>query len=319
MRGIAAMKPDLLLVSPLPPRVTDALKDDFVLHDYYRAEDKPGMLKQVGSKVRAMISHASAGKADAALMDAAPNAKLIANWGVGYDRVDIAAAKERGVTVTNTPDVLTECCADLAMALILAVARRVAEGDRYVRAGNWPKLGLLRLGTRVNGARLGIVGLGRIGKAAARRAEAFNMKIGYFGRRKQADIAYDYYDDVKKLAAASDFLLLTCPGGPETHHLIGADVLTALGPDGFLVNIARGTVVDEAALVKALEDGTIAGAALDVFDKEPHVPEALLTMENVVVQPHQSSATVATRQDMDDMVVENVRLYFEGKPVRTPV
>jgi lactate dehydrogenase-like 2-hydroxyacid dehydrogenase len=313
------MKPDILLVSPLPPRVIDALKDDFVLHDYYAAEDKPGMLQDVGPTVRAFVSHASAGKADAAMMDAAPNAKLIANWGVGYDRVDIAAAKERGITVTNTPDVLTECCADLAMALILAVARSVAEGDRYVRAGNWTKLGNLHLTTRVNGARLGIVGLGRIGKAAARRAEAFNMSIGYFGRNKQDGVSYAYYDDLKALAADSDFLLLTCPGGPATHHIIDEAILTALGPESFLVNIARGSVVDEPALVAALRDGRIAGAGLDVFEHEPNVPAEMLAMENVVLQPHQSSATVATRGDMDDLVVENLRLYFEGKPVKTPV
>ena len=145
------------------------------------------------------------------------------------------------------------------------------------------------------------------------------MQIGYFGRNKQTDVPYDYYDDPKKLAADSEFLLLTCPGGPATHHIINADVLTALGPEGFLVNIARGTVVDEPALVQALKEGRIAGAGLDVFDSEPTVPDALLTMENVVLQPHQSSATVATRRDMDDLVVENVRLYFEGKPVKTPV
>lgn len=313
------MKPEILLVSPLPPRVIDALKDDFVLHDYYRAEDKPGMLKDVGERVQAFISHASAGKVDAALMDAVPNAKLISNWGVGYDRVDIAAAKERGIIVANTPDVLTECCADLAMALILATARRVAEGDRYVRAGNWPKLGNLHLGTRVNGAKLGIVGLGRIGKAAAKRAEAFNMRISYFGRNKQDGVDYGYFDDPVKLAADSDFLLLTCPGGPATHHLVNDAVLDALGPDGFLINIARGSVVDEDALVRALKNNRIAGAGLDVFAKEPNVPDALLTMENVVVQPHQSSATVGTRRDMDDLVVENVRLHFAGKPVRTPV
>jgi lactate dehydrogenase-like 2-hydroxyacid dehydrogenase len=313
------MKPELLLVSPLPPRVVDALKDDFVLHDYYGAENRQAMLKEVGARVQAFVSHASAGKADAAMMDAAPNLKLIANWGVGYDRVDVEAAKERGVIVTNTPDVLTECCADQALALILASARRVAEGDRYVRAGNWVKLGNLDLGTRVNGARLGIVGLGRIGKAAARRAEAFNMRIAYYGRRKQDGVAHDYYDDPVKLAANSDFLLLTCPGGPETHHLVSDAVLDALGPDGFLINIARGSVVDEDALVRALRDHRIAGAGLDVFAKEPNVPDALLTMENVVVQPHQSSATVATRRDMDDLVVENVRLHFAGKPVRTPV
>jgi lactate dehydrogenase-like 2-hydroxyacid dehydrogenase len=313
------MKPELLLVSPIPPRVVDALKDDFVLHDYYRAKDKPAMLKEVGGTVRGYISFASAGGADAALMDATPNVELIANWGVGYDRVDAPAAKARGIVVTNTPDVLTDCCADLAMALILAVARRVAEGDRYVRAGSWPKLGYLPLATRVSGAKLGVVGLGRIGKATAKRAEAFDMKISYFGRSRQKGVAYDYYDSAAALAADSDFLLLTCPGGPETHHLVNAEVLSALGPESFLVNIARGSVVDEDALVAALKEKRIAGAALDVFAKEPQVPEALFAMDNVVLQPHQSSATTATRRAMDDLVVENVRLHFAGKPVRTPV
>ena len=313
------MKPDLLLVSPLPSRVTESLKDDFVLHDYFRAKDKPAMLKDVGSRVRGYVAYASAGGADAALMDATPKVEIIANWGVGYDRVDAVAAKARGIVVTNTPDVLTDCCADLAMALILAVARRVAEGDRYVRAGNWPKLGALHFGTRVNGSRLGVVGLGRIGKAAARRAEAFDMKIAYYGRKRQTGVPYDYYDDPVMLAENSDFLLLTCPGGPETHHLVNADVLTALGPEGYLVNIARGSVVDEAALVTALNEGRIAGAALDVFAKEPQVPAELMAMENVVLQPHQGSASTATRRAMDDLVVENVRLHFAGKPVRTPV
>lgn len=313
------MKPELLLVSPIPPRVIEALKDDFVLHDYFRAKDKPAMLREVAGHVRGYISFAAAGGADAALMDATPKLEIIANWGVGYDRVDAAAAKQRNIIVTNTPDVLTECCADLAMALILAVARRVAEGDRYVRAGNWPKLGNLALGTRVNGSRLGIVGLGRIGKAAAKRAEAFDMQIAYFGRNRQRGVDYDYYGDPVSLAKDSDFLLLTCPGGPETHHLVDAEVLNALGPQGFLVNIARGSVVDEEALVKSLEEKRIAGAALDVFAKEPQVPAALMTMDNVVLQPHQSSATTATRRAMDDLVVENLRLHFAGKPVRTPV
>lgn len=313
------MKPELLLVSPLPPRVTEALKDDFVLHDYYRAKDKPAMLKEAGGTVRGYISFASAGGADAALMDATPKVEIIANWGVGYDRVDAAAAKQRDIVVTNTPDVLTDCCADLAMALILAVGRRVAEGDRYVRAGNWPKRGNLALATRINGARLGVVGLGRIGKATAKRAEAFDMKIAYFGRNKQKDAPYGYYDDPVTLAKDSDFLLLTCPGGPETHHLVNAEVLNAIGPEGFLVNIARGSVVDEEALVAALKEKRIAGAALDVFAKEPEVPAELMTMDNVVLQPHQSSATSATRRAMDDLVVENLRLHFAGKPVRTPV
>ena len=313
------MKPDLLIVAPMPPRVLDALNDDFVLHDYYRATDKPGMLAEVGDKIRGYLSFASGGGADAALMDATPNVEIIANWGVGYDRVDADAAKQRGIILTNTPDVLTDCCADLAMALILAVARKVAEGDRHVRAGNWATEGNLPLGTRVNRARLGIVGLGRIGKAVAKRAGGFDMRIAYHGRRKQDGVGYDYFDDVAALAAASDFLVLTCPGGPDTEGLVDAEVLTALGPESFLINVSRGTVVDETALVEALREGKIAGAALDVFQNEPNVPEALRAMDNVVLQPHQSSGTTATRRDMDDLVVENLRLHFAGKPVKTPV
>ena len=177
----------------------------------------------------------------------------------------------------------------------------------------------LALATRVSGSRLGIVGLGRIGKAAAKRAEAFDMKIAYFGRNEQKGVSYAYYDDPVTLAKDSDFLLLTCPGGPETHHLVNAEVLNAIGPQGFLINVARGSVVDEEALVAALKEKRIAGAALDVFAKEPQVPAELMTMDNVVLQPHQSSATTATRRAMDDLVVENIRLHFAGKPVRTPV
>lgn len=312
-------KPEILLVSPLPSRVTEGLQDDFILHDYFHAEDKPAMLADAAGRVRAFVTFAAAGGADAALIEAAPNLELIANWGVGYDRVDMEAARKRNVIVTNTPDVLTECCADLAMALILAVGRRVAEGDRYVRAGNWPRLGDLRLGTRVNGARLGIIGLGRIGKAAARRAKAFDMEISYFGRTEQKDVTYRYYPDPVSLAADADYLLLTCPGGPATHHLVDKDVLVAMRPESFLVNVSRGSVIDEAALVDALKDGQIAGAALDVFENEPNVPEELFEMENVVLQPHQSSASHETRREMHDLVVENVRLHFAGKPVRTPV
>ncbi|MEM9682080.1 MAG: 2-hydroxyacid dehydrogenase [Pseudomonadota bacterium] len=312
-------KPEILLASPLPPRVTEGLEGDFILHDYYNAEDRSAMLADVAERVRAFVTFASAGGADAALIEAAPNLELIANWGVGYDRVDMEAARKRNVIVTNTPDVLTECCADLAMALVLAVGRRVAEGDRYVRAGDWPRHGNLRLGTRVNGARLGIVGLGRIGKAGAKRAEAFGMDISYFGRTEQKDVPYRYYPDPVSLAADVDYLLLTCPGGPATHHLVDKAVLDAMPPHSFLINIARGSVVDEKALVEALKGDSIAGAALDVFENEPNVPQELFEMENVVLQPHQSSASHETRREMHDLVVENVRLHFAGKPVRTPV
>lgn len=315
------MKPDILIVSPMPRGVITALGVDFELHDYFRANDidKATILKRAGGKIRGYLSFASRGGADAALMDRTPNLEIISNWGVGYDRIDAEAARKRGVILTNTPDVLNECCADLAMGLVIAVARRIAEGDRYVRAGNWASQGNLRLGVRVNGKRIGIVGLGRIGKAVARRAEAFGMRVGYHGRNKQDGVDYDYFDTLAALAVASDFLVLTCPGGPETHHLVSTDVLNALGRDGFLVNVARGTVVDEAALIAALTRKRIAGAALDVYPNEPNVSAELLAQDNVVVQPHQSSATVETRDAMDALTVENLRLHFTGKPVISPV
>lgn len=313
------MKPELLLVSPIPPRVIDALKDDFVLHDYFRAKDKPSMLKEVGGKVRGYISFASAGGADASLMDATPKLELIANWGVGYDRVDAKAAKQRNIVVTNTPDVLTECCADLAMALILAIARRVAEGDRYVRAGNWPKLGSLALATRVSGGRLGIVGLGRIGAAIAQRALAFAMEVSYSGPRQKPDVPYRYFADPKALAAHVDFLILACPGGPDTAGLVDAALLHALGREGMLINIARASVVDEAALIEALANGTIKAAALDVFPDEPNVSDALLALPNVIVEPHIASTTVETRKAIGELVFANVKSYFSGAGPLTPL
>jgi lactate dehydrogenase-like 2-hydroxyacid dehydrogenase len=315
------MKPDILVVSPMPRGVITALGDDFALHDYFRANDidKAATLKRAGDRIRGYLSFASRGGADAALMDRTPNLEIISNWGVGFDRIDAEAARKRGVILTNTPDVLTECCADLAMGLVIAVARRVAEGDRYVRAGDWATQGNLRLGTRVNGKALGIVGLGRIGKAVARRAAAFGMRIGYHGRNPQDGVAYDYFDSPAALAEASDFLVLTCPGGPATDNLVSTEVLDALGRDGVLVNVARGSVVDEAALIAALSRKRIAGAALDVFPNEPDVSPDLLAQDNVVVQPHQSSATVETRAAMDALTVENLRLHFAGKPVISPV
>jgi lactate dehydrogenase-like 2-hydroxyacid dehydrogenase len=313
------MKPQILVVSPMPPRVIEALKDDYDLHDYYKADDRPGLLARVGGQIRGYLSQGAVGGADAALMDATANLEIIANWAVGYDTIDVEAARARGVILTNTPDVLTECCADLGMALLLAVARRVAEGDRYVRAGAWPQKGRFGLGVKVSGRRLGIIGLGRIGKAAAWRAEAFGMPVAYHGRHAQASVPYDYYEDAVSLAANCDFLMLTCPGGPETHHIVNADVLSALGPEGFLINISRGSVVDEPALIDALSEGRIAGAALDVYEDEPRVPDALIAMENVVLQPHHGSGTTDTRRAMDDLVVENIRRHFAGEPVKTPV
>ena len=220
--------------------------------------------------------------------------------------------------VTNTPDVLNDCVADLALGLTIATLRRMVPADRYVRAGSWPQRNL-PFSRRVGGKSMGILGLGRIGKAIARRAEAFNMRIAYHGRKPRADVEYRYYPKLVDMARDCDVLMVICAGGAKTYHLVDAQVLAALGPEGTLINVARGSVVDESALVKALADGTLGAAGLDVFEAEPRVPEALWAMDNVVLQPHVASATHETRKAMGDLAVDNLRAYFSGKPVLTPV
>jgi hydroxypyruvate reductase len=267
--------------------------------------------------VRAIVSSGHAG-ADAAMMDALPKTEIITCFGVGYDAIDVAAAKARKIAVTNTPDVLTDDVADLAIGLLIDVARRISRGDRFIRAGGWLKGGL-EFGTALKGKKAGIVGLGRIGRATAKRAEAFGMEIAYHGRSRQPDVAYRYYPDLIGLARDCDFLLLTLPGGPETRNLVTAEVLAALGPQGTLVNVARGSVVDETALVAALQSGALGAAALDVFADEPRVPAALMAMDNVVLQPHVGSATHGTRAAMGQLVIDNLIAHFAGRPLLTRV
>lgn len=311
------MKPDILLVAPIMPQVMPAVDAMFNAHILYEAADGEALVARVAETVRAIATRAEVG-ADRALIARLPRLEIIACYGVGVDAIDLAAARDHGVVVTNTPDVLTEDVADMALALFLAVHRRVCEADRYVRAGAWAN-GAMRLTTRVGGRRLGIIGLGRIGRAVARRAAAFDLKIAYHGRHEQPDCGYRYYADAAALARDSDILVLTCPGGAATHHLVDAAVLDALGPDGVLINVARGSVVDEAALVAALQDGRLGGAGLDVFAAEPDVPGALCKMDNVVLQPHQASATIETRLAMADLVVDNLRAHFAGQPALTPI
>lgn len=253
-----------------------------------------------------------------ALIEALPNLEIICRFGIGVDNIDLVAAGERGIAVTNTPDLVTADTADTAMALILTLLRRVVEADLFVRLGKW-QAGKLPLGASLSGKRLGIVGLGRIGQALARRAEAFDMVISYYGPREKPDQPYPYYGDLCEMARESDILALCCPGGPETLNLVDKNALEALGPKGFLVNVARGSVVDEAALVAALQDRTIAGAGLDVFANEPYVPEALLRLDNVVLLPHIGTATLETRTKMGHLVLENLFSYFDGRPLATPL
>ncbi len=239
--------------------------------------------------------------------------------GVGYDRVDVPAAIERGIPVTHTPDVLNDEVADLAIGLMLSVARRIPQADRYVRAGRWAAEGPMPLARKMSGARLGIVGLGRIGQAIAKRAAAFGMQIAYTGRTQRPGLPYPYHPSARALAANVDFLVVITPGGEGTRHLIDREVLRALGPRGFLVNVARGSVVDEQALVEALRAGEIAGAGLDVFAQEPEVPQALREMDNVVLTPHMASATHETRQAMADLALANLQAHFAGRPLLSPV
>jgi hydroxypyruvate reductase len=310
-------KQEIVITAPMYPPTLDALDADFITHRLWQAKDRTSFLAGLHDRVTAITTMGETG-ADAVLMDALPRAKIIASNSVGVDAIDLAAAKARGVAVTNTPGVLTDCVADLGMALTLAVSRRLVEGDRYVRSGQWAK-GALGFGTKLGGKTMGIVGMGRIGQALAQRAAAFGMTIVYHSRHKRSEVPYRYYDDLAAMAAASHFLALVIPGGAATRHLIGARILTALGKKGYLVNIARGSVVDEAALVKALQDGVIAGAALDVFADEPRPLEALFAMDNVVLQPHQASATHETRTAMGQLMIDNLKAHFAGKPLLTPV
>ncbi len=253
-----------------------------------------------------------------ALLAQLPGIKVVSVFGVGYDGVDTEAAIARGVPVTHTPDVLTDDVADLAIGLLLSVARQIPQAGEYVRGGRWPS-GPMALGRKVSGARVGIVGLGRIGQAIARRAQAFDMSIAYTARNEKPGYGYRYYPSAEALAEAVDFLVVITPGGAGTRRLIDADVLAALGTKGFLINVARGSVVDEAALIKALQSGVIAGAALDVYENEPNVPQELWGLPNVVLTPHMASATSETRQAMADLAFANMKAGLTGQPLLTPV
>lgn len=309
---------ELLILARLPEAQTAQLRGKFTLHVLSRRDDPEAVLKEIGDRVEGIVASIWA-PVSAKLIRALPNLEIIANYGVGYDNIDTEAARERGVVITNTPDVVTDDTADIAIGLVLTVMRRMVEGDIYVRTGQWTKKGSLPLGTSLRGKTMGIVGLGRIGLAIAKRAEAFGITVVYHGPREKNGAAYPYYSQLAEMAQAVDILMLSCPYNKETHHLIDAKILKALGGKGVLVNIARGKVVHEHALIDALESGVIAGAGLDVFENEPNVPDALWRLDNVVLQPHVGSATHETRAAMAQMVVDNLLLYFEKAEVLTPI
>lgn len=295
----------------------DMLAGHFDLIRLWKERDPDAVLRERRNDIVAIASVHSV-PVSRSLIEALPNLEIIAQFAVGTDNIDLEAARARGIAVTNTPDVLTDDTADTALALLLAVSRRVCEGDMYVRVGKWLN-GPMPLGNSLKGKTAGIVGAGRIGRAIASRCAAFGMKIAYHGPNKKDDLSYDYLPDVQKLAEISDYLILACPGGAATRHLVHAAILEALGPKGFLINISRGSVVNEDDLVGALRDKRIAGAGLDVYANEPSVPEELVKMDNVVLLPHIGSATVETRAVMGRLVVKNLLAHFNGDPLLTPV
>jgi lactate dehydrogenase-like 2-hydroxyacid dehydrogenase len=293
------------------------LEAAYTTHKLWEAPDRNAFLDSVADRITGAATAGIRGMDDAT-MARLPKLKVIAHFGVGVDSVDVDAAKRRGITVTNTPDVLTEDVADIALALLLAAIRRVPQGDRYVREGKWAK-GPMALTQSVQGKTVGIIGLGRIGKAIARRCEAFNLKVAYQGRNKQSGVAYPYFADPLSLAREADILVVAAPGGDATRGLVSRAVMEALGPEGTIVNIARGSVIDEPAMIEALKSGKLGAAGLDVFDKEPNVPAELLALDNVVLQPHVGSATHPTRTAMGQLVIDNLAAHFAGKALVTPV
>ena len=298
----------LLNAGRLPGALLKRLAAEFDMVDL-PAEGQAAFLATRGSEFVAAVTSAATG-IDEALLAALPNLQVISSFGVGLDRLAVDAARARGIAVGYTPDVLNDCVADMAFALLLDVVRQTSTADRFVRSGAWLK-GTFPLARKVSGAKLGLVGLGRIGRTIAQRSTGFEMAVRYHSRRLVTDVSWTHEPSLIELARWADFLVVISAGGASTRHMVNAEVLDALGPDGFIVNVARGSVIDEAALVQALTDKRIAGAGLDVFEDEPRVPEALLTLDNVVLAPHIASATRETRQAMADRVFDNLQAFYK--------
>jgi lactate dehydrogenase-like 2-hydroxyacid dehydrogenase len=306
----------VLQVGPLKPSLTQTLRADYAA--YVLPDEPADFLAEHGGEIRVAVTSGRAG-VDAALMAALPNLGAVVSHGVGYDTTDVDAAAARGIGVSNTPDVLTDCVADTAVGLMIDTLRQFSASDRYVRAGRWPVDGNYPLTRQVSNTRVGIIGLGRIGSAIAKRLSAFGCTISYHNRHEVEGSPYTYVGSPVELAVAVDVLVVAAAGGAGTQRLVSREVIGALGPRGYLINIARGSVVDEDALVAALVEGRLAGAGLDVFADEPNVPEALLSMDNVVVLPHVASGTVETRAAMEELVLRNLNSFLESGQLVTPV
>jgi hydroxypyruvate reductase len=312
-------RPEILVYYPAAPLSLPDFARHFDIHVLPRKGegDWDAVLNRAAPRVRGLVTATMPG-ADAALIDALPKLEIIANSGSHVDRVDVAAARRRGIKVTNTPGLSKGDVADYAIGLMLAVAREVTWGDQYARRRDWLYRGAMRLTTRVNGKKLGILGLGIIGSVVARRAQAFDMDISYFGRSPKPDVPYRHYDNLIRMAEDVDFLICTMRSCPETYRIIDRAVLEALGPQGILINIARRTV-DEAALYDVLKSRRLFAAGMDVFEHEPLVPENLYALDNLVITPHIGSETRETRQAMVDMAIANLLAHFAGRPLPNPV
>lgn len=312
-------KPDILLVGAPKPVIVNGLAPAFTVHRSADATLRDGDLADVADRIRGIAVSYMIDGVNGAFMTRFPKLEIVSTFGVGYDHVDAAWAGRHGIVVTNTPDVLTEEVADTALGLLLCTLRELPQAERHLRAGKWPERPYRLSKATLRNRTIGVVGMGRIGKAIARRLAAFHVPIVYHTRRPQPDVPYKHYPDLIAMARDVDTLVVIVPGGTATRHMINAEVLRALGPEGVLINVARGSVVDEPALIKALQDGTIASAGLDVFANEPAVPPELIAMEHVVLLPHIASASVHTREKMDQLVVDNLLSWFAGRGPLTPV
>lgn len=310
-------KPEILMMGPYPAWDLEDLESNYKVHKLWEAADQAAFLSEVGGNVRAIATRGEIG-ASAELMAALPKLEIVSCYGVGTDAIDLSHAKANGIRVTNTPNVLTADVADIGVGLLLAVARQIPQADAYVRDGRWRSANM-HLVTRVHGKAVGIVGMGRIGVEVARRLSAFDCQVAYCDIDRRSDLPYAFVSDLIALAEQSEFLIVTLAGGAGTKDLINADILRALGRDGILINISRGSTVDEAALLDALERNVIKGAGLDVFRNEPAIDERFLRLANVVLQPHHASGTVETRQAMGQLVRDNLAAHFADRPLLTPV
>lgn len=313
------MKPEILYIGSFPDATVKLLNDNFRVHHFPRLPIPTEAFTPESAKlIRGIATEANRG-ATRQMLDRFPNVEVISVFGVGTDAVDLEAAKGRNIPVTNTPAVIAPEVADLAIGMMLASARQIVIAEKYVRDGSWATKGPIPLGRSVGRKTCGVIGLGGIGRAIADRAAAFRMRVIYQGPRRKTDIPYEYIADPVELARQSDYLMVACKGGEETRHLVSKAVIEALGPKGTLINVARGTVVDEPAMIEALKTGKLGHAALDVFENEPNVSKDLLSLPNVIVQPHHGSATIETRTEIGRLMFDNLAAHFAGKPLLTPV